>query len=254
MNGKLKVVVAIVVVLVVLNVAKNMIVQAAICAGASKAAKVPVKIGSTRFSFLASSIDLRDLRVENPRGFPEKLMIHAPQVKIDVEPMDLFKGIAHFEEASLNLKEVIVVKNREGKLNIDAVKPTPEEKQADKERAAETKKTAGKKTKLQIDKLSLTIGRVVYKDYSSGGKEPNVQVFDVNIKDRVYTNIDNPTAIVRIIMFEALTRTTLSRLAGLDVGIFKDGALGAVSGGLGVVSDGTQAVENQTKKVLSLFD
>jgi len=240
------------VVLFVLILAKNLLIQSILGTSISRAAHVPVSIGNTDVSFLKSSIRLKEIRVKNPSGFKESLMLHMPLIAINFDLPAFFKGTAHFQEIRLNLAEVVVVKNKDGKLNIDAVKPKDADK-AKQQKAREDSKAKGKAPKLMIDKLYLTIGRVVYKDYSSGGKEPAVQTFDINIKDRVYTNIDNPSGIISLIMVEAITNTTLARLAGLDISIFKDGALGAVSGGLGVVGDGAENLEKTAKGIASLF-
>lgn len=253
MNRKfiLKAAIVAVAALFLIGVAKNLLIQSVLAASISRAAHVPVGIGHTDASFLKSSIRVKDIRVKNPPGFKEKLMLHAPLIAIHFDVPAFFKGSAHFQEIRLDLKEVVVVKNAQGKLNIDAMKPREEEKK--KRKKAREEKAKGKAPKLMIDKLYLTIGRVVYKDYSSGAKEPVVQTFDINIKDRLYAKIDNPSGIISLIMVEALTRTTLSRLADFDVSIFKDGALGAVSGGLGAVGDGADALENTAKGIAGLF-
>lgn len=250
MNKAVKTIVLVVVVLVVLSVAKNTIAQSVLSGTLSKVAHVPVQIGSMNVGLLSSKIDIKRLKVYNPSGFPDRLMIDVPQIFIHFDPPALFKGQAHFKEVKLDLQEMTVVRNKDGKLNVDSVKPTEKEKSEAKEKAApEPGKSA---PKLMIDKLSLSIGRVVYKDYSAGG-EPAVQTFDINIKDREYTNIDNPATVVSLLMFEALTRTTLSSLANLDVSAFKDGGIQALSKGLGVVGDGTEAVQNKAKELLNLF-
>jgi uncharacterized protein involved in outer membrane biogenesis len=255
--GKLKLLGVILVALIALSVLKNVLIQAAITGSISRAAHVPVQISSTDFSLMKSSIRIKGLRVMNPSGYPDKLMIDAPLVLIDMDPRALFHGQAHFEEVRIDLREVQVVKNKDGKVNVEAAKPTEKEKEKQKQSqqaAAQPKTTGAKGPKLKIDKLVLSIGKVTYKDYSGGGPKPAVQDFEINIKDRVYTNIDNPSAIVSLVMFEALTRTTLSRLAGLDLGVFKDGALGAISGGLGLVSDGAEGFEQKAKSLLKLFN
>lgn len=250
-NKTTKLVLAILIGIVALGFVKNILLQGALSAGISGAAHAPVSIGYTDVSVFSGKITIRNLQVRNPAGFRERLMLDIPLVSIDADPSSFLQGRARFEEVRLNLKEVVVVKNKEGKLNIDAAKPTQAEKEASKKKAAQTKKE-GKPPKLMIDKLTLSIGRVVYKDYTHGG-EPAVQTFEINIKDRVYTHIEDPSAIVSVIMVEALTRTTLSRLAGLDVSGFKDGALGAISGGLGLVGDGAQGFEEKAKDLLGLF-
>ena len=251
MKPIVKTIVLIAVVLIVLSVVKNTVAQTVISGTLSRVAHVPVKIGSTRVGFLTSTIDIKKLRMYNPSGFQDKLMIDIPQIYIAFDPPALFKGQAHFKEVKLDLKEMVVVRNKEGKLNVDTVKPTSEQK---KESKQEAKPEPGKKApKLMIDKLSISIGRVTYKDYSAGG-EPQVQTFDINIQDREFNNIDNPATIVSLLMFEALTRTTLSSLANLDVNAFKEGGIQALSKGLGVVGDGTEAVENKAKQLLNLLN
>ena len=145
----------------------------------------------------------------------------------------------------LNLRELVVVKNAKGELNIDALKPKHS-------RESEPKKPQGQAPKLKIDRLSLTIGRVVYKDYSLG-EQPSIQVFDIDIQDRQYTHIEDVQAVVSLIMFEALTRTSLSRLAGFDIDIFRDEAGSLLTSGLGIVKDQADNLSDTAKGLLSLF-
>src|SRR3989338_394997 len=114
MNKTLKILVIVLASLIVLSVMKNAIFQSILTGALSKATHVPVRIGSTSIRFISGVINLRNIRVYNPKGFPEKLMLDAPQVAIDFDPPAFFKGQLHFEEVRLNLKEVIVVKNRSG--------------------------------------------------------------------------------------------------------------------------------------------
>jgi len=243
-NKKVKFLIIVLVILFVGSVVKNGIFQSILGSALSKAAHVPVRIGSTQVRFLSSGITLKGIKVYNPRSFPERLMVDAPLVSISFDPAALFKHQLHFKDMKLNVKEVVVIKNRDGNLNVNAMKPTEEDKK--KSKKGETK---GQMPALMIDRLSLTVGRVVYKDYSAGGA-PSIQVFDINIQDRVYTNIQNPTVLVSLIMSEALARTTLSRIANLDIGSFtdiKDQATNFVGGG-------ADTMENTAKNILKMFN
>ena len=237
----------VVIVVIVLGVAKNGVTQAVLTSAVSGAAHVPARIGSVNLSFISASIRIKNFRLANPAGFSEKQMMDIPQIFIDFDPKALFKGQAHFEEVRLDLKELVVVKNKEGKLNVDAVKPSAKDKKQSEEKAKAA--SGGKPPKLHIDKLVLSIGQVVYKDYSGGG-EPQIQSFNIDIKDREYDNIDNPQQIVSLVMFEELTRTSLSALANLDLGAFKEGGISALSKGLGAVTDGTDTVATTAKQLL----
>ncbi len=248
MNNKfVRTAVLAVVIVVGLSVAKNGLTQAILTSAVSKAAHVPVRIGGVNLSFLSASIRIKNLQLSNPAGFPERLMVDVPQIFIDFDPGALFKGRAHFEEVKLDLKELIVIKNKEGKTNVESVKPSKQEKRESDQKAKSA--GGGKATKLHIDKLSLSIGRVVYRDYSLGGK-PTEEIFDVNIKDREFRDIEDPAQVVSLVMFEALTKTSLSRLANLDIDSFKEGGIQALSKGLGVVSDGTDAASDVASQLL----
>ena len=236
--------------LVGLTFAKNLIAQTVLTGAMSAASHVPVRIGGVNLSFLSASIRIKNLEVSNPSGFPDRRMLSIPQIFIDFEPSELFKGRAHFKMVQLDLKEMIVEKNNKGQLNVDAVKPTEKQKSEAKQKAKTPE--GGKPPKLLIDTLSISIGKVLYKDFSQGGS-PMVETFDINIQNREYHNIDNPSAVVSLVMFEALTRTSLSRLANLDLDSFKQGGIQALSKGLGVVTDGTDAVQNTTKQLLNLI-
>ena len=253
MNKLLKKVIIVVAALLVLSVMKNGIVQAMIEKAVSTAAHVPVHIGRTQAKILSTSIRLSSLRVFNPKGFPEKVMLDAPLISVDYELAPIFKGQVYFKEVTIDLKELIVVKNRDGKLNIDAVKPSSKENAERKEKQKESREKK-RPMKLQIDRLRLSIGRVVYRDYSGGGSSPAEQVFEINMKDRVFTNINDPAVVVNIVMFEALTRTTLSRILSLDTNIFKEGTMNALSKSFDLVDDGSQTIEKTAKNLFNLFN
>ncbi|OGW91538.1 MAG: hypothetical protein A3D28_04690 [Omnitrophica bacterium RIFCSPHIGHO2_02_FULL_63_14] len=245
--------IALVAIGVILNSLKNGFVQSVLEKEMTKAAHVPVRIGSTSVRLIANRVILKNLRFYNPSGFPaqDNVMVDAPLILIDFDAAALLEGTAHFEEVRLNFKAINVVRNAQGVLNVDAVKP----KKGEQDRPSKPGKpdVKGRRVNLQIDKLYLTVGRVVFKDYSHGGAEPMVQVFDINLQDRLFQNVTDPSAVVRLVMFESLARTTLNRLANLDVSLFKDGAAGALSGGLGAVTEGADTMEATAKKIASLF-
>lgn len=245
MNKIIKIIIYSVLILAGFSLIKNGLTQSIIAGALSKAANVPVHIGSTHVQIISTTIDLKNVQIHNPRSYAEKIMIDAPEIYMSFDLPALFKGTTHFREVKLNLKELIVIKNAKGEVNVIALKP----KQGGE---SESNKAKGQAPKLSIDKLSLTIGRVVYKDYSQGG-QPSTQIFDVNIQDRQYTHIENIQAVVSLIMFEALTRTSLSRLAGLDVSVFKDGAGSLLSGGFGLVKGEAGDLQNTAKGLLNLF-
>jgi uncharacterized protein involved in outer membrane biogenesis len=122
MMKKLGIVVGIVVVIfVLLLVFKNIIIKTAIEQATKKATGLELTIGNMDVSFLASKVDVTDMRLLNPVGFPDKVMIDVPKFLVDVEFASLFKQRKHVRTLELNLNELMVERNRERKLNINAL-------------------------------------------------------------------------------------------------------------------------------------
>ncbi|MDD3088777.1 MAG: hypothetical protein PHT95_02390, partial [Candidatus Omnitrophica bacterium] len=147
----------------------------------------------------------------NPTGFKDRVMIDIPRIYVDYDLPAIIKGNIHLPEVILEMTEFTVVKNESGVLNLDSLNVVKEEKAKKEPAAAEKKPMPG----ISIDKLVLKIGKVVYKDYSKGG-EPQVQEFVIGL-DETYSNIDDPNALVSLIVVKALAKTSIARLANFDV-------------------------------------
>ncbi len=204
----------VVIILVGLVLAKNIIIKTAVSGGVKAATGLKLQIKGLRVGIFNSLIDIKDLKLFNPPDFTDKVMADVPLIYIDYDLGAFFKNKVHLEEMKLDLKEFVVVKNEKGELNLDSLKVVKEEKgeKVSKEKAPEEKKEA---PKIQIDDLSLKIGKVIYKDYSKGGS-PQVKEFNVNI-DEQYQNITDPNALVSLIVVKALTKTTIANLANFDI-------------------------------------
>jgi hypothetical protein len=169
---------------------------------------------------LASRVDITDMRLLNPAGFPDRIMIDIPKFLVDVELASFFKQRAHVETMELNLKELMVVRNKDRKLNIAALKSVSERQQKG-EKPVEQKeaKQEKKAPQVTIDKLILKIGKVTYKDYS-WGETPFTKTFTLGINE-VYRDVTDPKKLVNLIIVRALQKTDIAQLANFDLGILK---------------------------------
>jgi hypothetical protein len=102
----------------------------------------------------------------NPSGFPEGIFLFCPKINVIYDPATLFKQKRHFLLMEIELKEMGLTKNKEGKLNVDSLKIVQQSNYSPL-------------IPMQIDLLTVSIGKIVYKDYSVG-TEPSVRVYDVN--------------------------------------------------------------------------
>ena len=211
---KIRVVAIVLIVLVGgLLVGKNVIANLAVTGGVRAMTGLGLKIRHMDVGLMSTHLGVEGLRVLNPSGFSDPLMADLPEIYVDYDLGAFLKGIVHLKEVRLHLKELTVVKNQQGAVNLNAVqavKASKEKTQVPRERAP----AAARPASLRIDALELNIGSVVYKDYSSG--MPQVRTFRVDIHER-FRNVNDPRLLAGLIITRALAKTTVSSLAHLDL-------------------------------------
>jgi len=217
---------------------KNMIAKAAIEKASEIAIGLKLDIGSLDIGIPKTVADIKDLRLYNPKGFEDKIMVDMPEIYVDYNLPAILKGRIRIYDMRLDLKEAVVVKNKDGKLNLDSLKAVQDlatqkkPKQASKDAAPD----------FQIDQLELKIGKVVYKDYSKPGM-PHVLQFNINLNEK-FKNITDPDALVSLIVVKVIMNTTIGKLIKLDITGLQD-TVG------NTLSTATSAVSNAGKKLTS---
>ncbi|MCP4650544.1 MAG: AsmA family protein [PVC group bacterium] len=236
---------AIVVILfVVVAIGKNVIAKTAITKGVYSITGLTLQIDSMDVGIVKTLIGIKGLKLFNPPQFTEQIMIDLPEIHVDYDLQAFLDKKVHLEEIRLNLKEFTVIKDKNGVLNLDALKPV---QTAEKKEEPKGKKTAGEKgvaPEIQIDVLQLKVGKVIYKDYSQG-KTPSVKEYEVNI-DKRYENITDPQEFCKIIVREALLKTAIAQLANFDVNKLKDKAVSNIK------SQAASMIEEQKKGLLDM--
>jgi uncharacterized protein involved in outer membrane biogenesis len=218
---KLVIIVGIIVVIIaLLLIFKNVLIKTAVEQGTKKVTGLELAIRDMDVGLLASKVDITDMQLLNPAGFPDTVMIDIPKFLVDVELASFFKKRAHIQTLTLDLKELMVVRNKDRKLNLNALKSVSE-KQKKGKKPVEQKEGEQEKEAMQvtIDTLVLKIGKVVYKDYS-WGKKPLTKTFTLGINE-VYRDITDPKKLVNLIIVRALQGTNIAQLANFDLGTLK---------------------------------
>jgi uncharacterized protein involved in outer membrane biogenesis len=221
MMKKLGIVIGIIVVVIALLLFfKNILIKTALEEGTKKVTGLELTIGTMNVGLLAPKVDIIDMRLLNPPGFHDKVMIDIPKFFVTFELASFFKKRAHFKTVELNLKELVVIRNKEHQLNIDALTAVGEKRQQGV-KPVERKETkqAQKAFQITIDKLNLKIGKVVYKDYSLG-TAPFTKTFTIGINE-VYRDVTDPNKLVILIIVRALEGTGIAQLANFDLGTLK---------------------------------
>ena len=208
-----KIILWIVIIAAVLFFGRNVIAKMAVEQGTRAVTGLPLSLGKLDLNFDKTFVEISDLKLSNPQGFEDDVMLAMPEILVDYDLPAIFKGKVHLEELTVNLDQFVVIKNSQGQLNLDSLKAV---QQGKKEGAGKAeKKEGGAAPQVGIDKMSLKVGKVIFKDYSKGGA-PVVKEFKINLNEH-YDNITNLNAVVSLIVVKALSKTTVAALANFDV-------------------------------------
>jgi uncharacterized protein involved in outer membrane biogenesis len=202
-----------VIIVALLFIGKNVIAKKAVTAGVKAVTGLQMDIGTMDVGFLNTLIGINEMKLYNPPGYDEKVMIDMPEIFVDYKLGSFIAGKAHLEEIRINLKELIVIKNRDGKLNIEALKAAQKE-----EKMKEEQKTEGKKTEITIDTFNLKIGKVAYKDLSKG----QTREYNLNLHE-THHNVTDLNELGKLILVKALMNTNIASLANFDINSLKSG-------------------------------
>ncbi|MBI4845110.1 MAG: hypothetical protein HY810_01315 [Candidatus Omnitrophica bacterium] len=226
----------------ILAVGKNIIIKKTVTSGVKVVTGLDMKIDKINVGVMNSLLNIEGLKLFNPEGFEDKLMVDLPEIFVDYDLEAFFKEKAvHLQEVRLNLNEFTVIKNKEGVLNLDSLKPVQSAKKEQEEPnlAEEEPKQKQDMPKIKIDKLKLKIGKVITKDYSAKG-EPVINEFNINI-DETFENITDPNEIVKIILKKVLPKLSAQFLKN------------AVSGGVeSMLKESKELVGDAAEDVLGL--
>lgn len=232
------------IVVVVLLLGKNFLIKY------GAAAFVKVKSGMTlnmdyfKLRLLSSKVDIKGLNLYNSKQFENSRMISIPEIIVNLSVPKLFRNELYLKELRFNMEEFTVVKNKDGKINFQDFAAFKGE--GKKEKAPKKEKGKKEKAGFYIESFDLNIGKVVFKNYSGGG-EPSVQEFEVNIS-KSYKDIDNVTSLASLIVVEALARTTIAKLASLDLSDMKTFSADAMRGGVEMTRKGAAATRKAAVK------
>jgi hypothetical protein len=145
---------------------KDQILKSVVTVVVSRITGAPVHMDAFSLNILTSTIHISGFKMHNPRGFPEGILMYCPKINVIYDRATLFKQERHFSLVEIELQEMGLAINKEGKLNLESLK---------KRKKSKTSLPA----LIHIDSLDLSIGKIVYKDYTISA-EPVVRVYDVN--------------------------------------------------------------------------
>ena len=168
---------------------KDQVIKSVVAAVASNITGAPVEMDGFSMNIFTSTIHITGLKMYNPKGFPEGMLVSCPKINVIYDRDSLFKQKPHFLLVEIDLKEMVLTKNKEGKLNVDSLKIVHPPK-------------SSSPVPLKIDLLNLSIGKIIYKDYTTGS-EPSVRVYDVN-RHNSYKSIPTARQLALLVLSEPM--------------------------------------------------
>ncbi len=169
---------------------KDQVIRGAFSASVSGLLGAPVRVDGLSWNVLTSSVHISGFRVYNPGGFPDGIMVSIPHIDVIYDRSTIFKEKRHFLLVNIELAEMGLTRVSNGKLNVDALNlvqgkaaPMP----------------------LQVDLLTIGIGKIVYKNYHRG-VEPDVRVYELNVH-KSYKGVPSVQQLLALVMAEPIKAT-----------------------------------------------
>lgn len=236
MNKQIRAAVIVIAALFAVSVIKDVGIKTAVEKGAGMVTGLRLTTSGFNVGIFRSIVSIKGLKLHNPKGFTDPVMVDMPEMYVNYDLPAILGGTMHLREARINLAEFVVIKNRDGRLNLDSLKAISAQK-----KGRSVKDESGKPMKMRIDLLKLKIGKAVYKDYSGAGA-PSVREFNIGIDD-TYADIDDPNTLVSLIVVKALSGTAISSLANFDVRSLSNSVSGSLASAKQAVAAAKATVE-----------
>ncbi|MDD4939812.1 MAG: hypothetical protein PHI60_06630, partial [Candidatus Omnitrophica bacterium] len=176
------------------------VIKTIVTAGLTQLTGATVHIRTFSINFLSSSILAKGLKVYNPAGFPSgEILADIPNIELEYDRSALFKRRLHLPYLYVDLKELLVTKNKEGQISVDSLKFFQKD--------AKPRKKTGNGEPARIGLLKLKIGKLIHKDFSSGEK-PVVKVYDINTS-KAYKDIPGGLQLAALVLAEPLKQAAI---------------------------------------------
>lgn len=180
--------------LVCIAIFKDLIIKSVVTTAVTRITGAPVHMDEFRLNVFSSTIKISGFKIYNPAGFPEGILASFPKIKIIYDRATLFKKKRHLLLVDIELKEMGLTKNKDGVLNVDSLKIVQQPK-------------SSAPIPMQIDLVTLGIGKIVFKDYAAGS-EPSVRVYDVN-KRKSYKGIPTVQQLALLVLAEPMKEAAI---------------------------------------------
>jgi len=198
-----KILLGVVVVIVGVLIFRNFIIQGIVSVGVKQVLGTSIRMQSFSIGIFRPVVEMKGVRIYNPPGFPNEPFVDVAQIRVEYDLGAILNKNLHLRHLVLKMNEVVLVKDKNGRLNTDSLKIM--QKKEDGGKSAPQQKSAEKSEAMpmQIDLVELDLGKVLVKDFTQG-EPPSILVYDVGVRDKKYKDIKSAQALTALVLMEAL--------------------------------------------------
>ena len=169
-----------------------------------------VSLDSASVDFGQSTLTVTNLRLQNPSPYRELIAAEVPYLSLTIDLRDLLRRRVHLTALTIDMAQLVIERRKDAAINIHTIRDIRNN------RRAEILSAGGKSfiKSFQIDMLELKIDRVIFRDQMQGPSFS--KIYPINLHER-YQDITETESLIRLIVFQALTKTALDSLINFDL-------------------------------------
>jgi len=193
-----------------------------------------ISIEKLYVKIIPMQIKANGIKLYNPSGLNDHLIATIAEIYIDYDLISSLKKELRIKDIRFNIKELFIVKTKEGEFNLTSLKlisntkkeegvkkpQITEEEQKIKEDKVIKLKESKEPRKIKIDKLYIKIGKIIYKDYTKGSL-PKINEYVLNIEEK-FENITDLRGFINLFALKTFISTSANKFIELDSKSTKD--------------------------------
>ena len=166
---------------------------------------IDVSIERMEFSPLLAHIGASGITIYNPGDFEEKELAYIDAIHFIFDPVEMLtRKKPNIYILGLSLKRLNIIKNQEGKVNIEEINPLKNENAALQD-----------KTPYYFDVIVLSVGQVRLVDYSGTNKKEHI--YPININNATFISLKDEQDVVKMIISKAIENTDIGKIINLKI-------------------------------------
>lgn len=166
---------------------------------------IDVSIEKIEFSPLLAHLSAKGITVKNPAGFVEPDLAYIEAIHLLLDPIEiLVSKKPNIYVLGVNLKQLNIIKNKDGKVNLQEIVPLKNENVVLKD-----------KIPFYFDLLVLSVGQIKFVDYS--GPKAKEHLYQIGIKNATFIMLKDEQDVVRLIVSKAIENTDIGKIINLKI-------------------------------------